>query len=184
MLCMTQGRWVRRARLARAGALALSLLCAGVIVHHNWGEWNWNKPGWELLLFDRASVAMGCGCAAVGYRTELPTKDDRVHEVTLGPFRYYRCEGLLRQDHFCSWRPIHVALWGYPKGWGTTRHHIVVPLWQPLAFATGVACLAQGYLIGVRPRDPLNCEACRYSLRGVPEHGGVRTCPECGQKRT
>lgn len=168
-------KWTRTrgARWGRIAGLGVGVACLGVIIATK-------GRGLEVLAFDRASLAVGSGCVAVGYRTELPTPFAGAGDRKLGPLRIYRNEYFL-WDLFGSWRPVHKAPLRIMGGGPISRHHIVVPLWQPLVVAVGVAGLCHGFLAGVRRGDPTKCVSCGYSLVGVRREAGVVACPECGR---
>ncbi|MBL9148381.1 MAG: hypothetical protein JNM94_06775 [Phycisphaerae bacterium] len=131
-----------------------------------------------ITLFDRVSFGAVAGCVTLGVHRDLPEDwPSRVSRpiVPLGGFG----EGVLGVFEYpvladgSAWRPYHSAGW--------RAHHVIVPIWQPLALAMLGFGWSLGYLRGSRWRDPRLCLGCGHRVRVV---AGVTECPECGLRQT
>jgi hypothetical protein len=84
----------------------------------------------------------------------------------LGPLSVHRFE----------WTPVGSGARPY-RAAAFNADFLVIPLWQPLAFAMLVGGLSHGYLRGVRATGLRSCRSCGHSV-----HDGAALCAECGAR--
>lgn len=161
-------RWIRRRRTASV-LLACALLVAAAL--------GTLRPR-VLTFFDRVSIGAMNGCLTLGVHRELPPSWNMPISrpiATLG--------GLGRgvvgvfagsvNAQAGAWRPYHAAGW--------SAHHVVIPLWQPLALAVLGFGWSHGFLRGMRWRDPRLCMLCGHRLL---QSSTTSSCAECGLLQT
>ncbi len=128
-----------------------------------------------LIFGDRFSVGAGNGCISFGLHHDLPadwpTTTSSPAIPALGGWIGFANLFVYRDGS--SWRPYHAA--------GGAAHHLIFPIWQPLAISALVAGLTHGYLRGLRWRDPRLCIGCGHAI--VPR-AGESACPECGLQQS